>query len=578
MSTGTTNGVVNGMPAANAVASTSSIVTAPSATPSPWPAQLQAIAQPGKPLATWPVNTSDVIFARNLRGVWARSGFVLAGDLGELHYYDPSDGVWHVVPREFIGVQINSYDGTPINGNPNKLVEIKDHRIKGIINRLYDEVYHPDFFGEARSGIQFSNGFLVVDACGATLKPHSPDHRARFALPYAWDPSAKAPMFEKYLGDVFDGDDDAEAKRAALQEWSGGALVGISTDYERAAFCIGEPGSGKSVFAFVKKALYQHVTSISPHHLSHDYKLAALANADLNVPTELPVADMPASETWKAVTSGDYVSARNPYGRVFGFHPRCAHLVLGNGLPHMSDDSSAAFDRALIFMFNRKFRGTEDQIVGLRQQIVAAEMPGVAAWAVAGAIRLMRQQKYTHVPSAVTAAEEWRQESTPILQWISERCEESTNEALVGTLYDDFKRWCEANGNRAPSKGTFGKKLKAAGHPVRKGTNNTRLYKLVLNPIDVRLAGYQVRALAGNKGTVLAAKLVDGDERELQYEVIACEAGQETDAWWAFAAALGLPTCQWKDATKLVHANARARLGADGKVAGLLPVEVSNEQ
>lgn len=474
--------------------SASALGTAPPSIPSSsqWPTSLKPIARPGRALTKWTVHTSDVILARHLQGEWARHGFVLVGDLGELHYYDPSDGVWHIVPREFLGVQINSYDGTQIVDaldTRRKRIEINENKIKGVISRLYDEVHHPKFFDGAPPGIKFTNGFLVVDAMGANLKPHSPDHRARFALPFAWDPNASAPLFEKYLTDVFDDDEDAVAKRAALQEWSGGALTGISTDYEKAAFLIGDPGSGKSVFAFVKKALYRSVASISPHHLSNDYKLAALANAALNAPTELPSADMPASETWKAVTSGDYVSARNPYGRVFGFHPRCAHLVLGNGLPHMSDDTSAAYDRALIITFNRRFRGTDDQVIGLRNQIVANEMPGVAAWAVAGAVRLMKQQKYTHVPSAVTAADEWRHESTPILQWITERCDPSADETLVGTLYADFKRWCEVNGNKPPSKGTFGKRLRAAGYPVRKGTDNARLYKLTLKPIPRATVG-----------------------------------------------------------------------------------------
>jgi P4 family phage/plasmid primase-like protien len=550
------------------------------AAPSPWPTSLQVIERPGAQLTTWTAHTSDVILARVLKAHWLQHGFELVGDLGELHYYDAGDGVWRVAPREFLGVQINSFDGTRIvdeYGTPTKKrVEINEHKIKGVINRLYDEVCHPAFFDSAPFGIQFTNGFLVVDATGATLKQHSRDHRARFALPYAWDPNAKAPLFEKYLSDVFEGDDDAEQKRAALQEWSGGALVRRSTDYEKAALCIGEPGSGKSVFAFVMKALYppDQVASIAPHKLSHEYQCAALANKALNMPTELPSADMPASETWKAATSGDYISARHPSGRVFHFHPRCAHLVMGNSLPHITDETSAAYDRALIFTWNRRFRGTADQVVGLRDQIAATEMPGVAAWAVAGAIRLMRQRKYTHVPSAVKAADEWRQESTPILQWIAERCEASKDETLAGPLYVDFVQWCEANGNKPPSKGTFGKRLKAAGYPGRPGTNNTRLHRLVLKPVDVRFASYQVRALPGSRGVMFTAKLLDVDERELKYEFVAREDEQETPTWWAFAEALGLPACPWKEATKLVHGRARARLGTDGKVAGVIAAEV----
>jgi P4 family phage/plasmid primase-like protien len=542
---------------------------------SSWPASIASIARPGHAMRNWPKHTSDVMLARYLGGVWQRAGLDLVGDLGELHYYDAPEGVWRPVPREFLGVQINSFDGVAIKGNPERVVEIKDHRVKGIVNRLYDEVHHPRFFDEAPRGIAFRNGFLVVDATGATLHPPSKDHRARFALACDWDPHATAPLYTQYLEDVFECDEDADAKRAVLQEWTGGALGGISTDYERALMPIGQPGSGKSVFAFVVKSLFppSAVTAIAPHQLANDYKLAALANAALNVPTELPTAEMVATETWKAVNSGDYVSARNPYGRVFGFHPRAAHLVPGNNLPTMNDETSAAFDRALIVTFDRQFRGTTKQVVGLRDQIVERELAGVAAWAVAGAVRLLQQRRYTHVPSAVEAATEWRQESTPVLQWIAERCEPSSDETIVGVLYDDFRKWCEKNGNKPPSKATLGRKLKRAGYPSRPGTNNVRLYRLTLRPIEVRLASYQVRALPGGKGMMFAARVVDVDDRELSYEFVAVDGSEETDAWRGFASAFGGAGRTWKQAAQLVQARARAILGPDGLVISVTGVE-----
>ena len=75
-------------------------------------------------------------------------------------------------------------------------------------------------FKSSRNIITFSNGLMNVDAA-SDLIPHSPNWCSTVCLPFAYEPSAVCPAWEKFLSEVFEGDQD---RVALIQEFCGYCL------------------------------------------------------------------------------------------------------------------------------------------------------------------------------------------------------------------------------------------------------------------------------------------------------------------------------------------------------------------
>jgi putative DNA primase/helicase len=116
--------------------------------------------------------------------------------------------------------------------------------------------------------------------------------------------------------------------------------------------------------------------------------------------------------------------------------------------------------------------------------VIAAELAGIAAWALEGAARLQRAGSYTAPKASEEAKAEWQQDSDQVKQWISARCAvlppgtSQWRESGLEKLYADYRIWAQANGHAPLASAKLGARLKTIGHEHR--TNIARLYRLEL--------------------------------------------------------------------------------------------------
>ena len=97
--------------------------------------------------------------------------------------------------------------------------------------------------------VVFQNGMLYV--ADDRLVPLSPDVFLTSTLPYDYHPGNQCPLWQWFVGDIFNGDPECVA---LLQEWFGYNLI-ASNHMQSTMFFFGVPASGKSTTAGVLQAL-----------------------------------------------------------------------------------------------------------------------------------------------------------------------------------------------------------------------------------------------------------------------------------------------------------------------------------
>lgn len=147
-------------------------------------------------------------------------------------------------------------------------------------------------------------------------------------------------------GRLFSGFDEQAA--FAARAWLAGALLGIPT--AKILFLWGAGGAGKSVLVELLMEIFGELGvafSDATRLIDHDpYYIARLQSRRLLVISEFTKQILGAGI--KALSGGDRLLARHPYGRPFEFTPRHRILITSNEPPLHSDINSAMSRRLLV--------------------------------------------------------------------------------------------------------------------------------------------------------------------------------------------------------------------------------------
>lgn len=393
-------------------------------------------------------------------------------DRGDIWCFSQENSLWEIIPTDrLIGI-VSGFAGLTVSGMP---LKIRFVDIRGIIEIAKASVYHSGFFNNAPQGIAFKNGFVRIDDNGAvSIEPLVPEHRAVTMLPFDYDPDAPSERWDSYLREIFtlkgeqliaNKDDretldvDREARIAMLQEHAGACLLGTITQYAIALVLTGEGANGKSVYLSVIRSLFpkSSLVSISPQDWENKFYLAELAGAKLNAVNELPDKEIIDSEAFKAVVSGDPIMVARKRERPFQLHPQAGHLFACNALPNARDQSEGMWRRFIVVPFDRIFAPQERDIT-LADKIIASELPGVAAWAVAGAASLRARGSFDLAESSRIVQDEWRLDSDQVRQWVQE-CTAPGGHLGAKVAYAVYREWAKKVGHLTMTERKFQQRL-----------------------------------------------------------------------------------------------------------------------
>jgi len=306
----------------------------------------------------------------------------------------------------------------------------------------------------------------VLDLRTGTLRSAAPDDLITCATGVPFDPQAPAPRWERFLQEICVG--DAELVEA-LARAAGYSLTGITR--EQVIFmCLGDGANGKSTFLNALGAVLGdyagHATSgcfEQPHHgetLSND--VAMLAGKRLVTVEETGENRCLYEQRVKQMTGGDPITARFLYREHFTFFATFKLWMATNYRPRIAGTDNGIWRRVREIPFRATFQGREDLDLA---STLAAELPGILAWAVRGCLAWQREG--LGLPSAVSqATEDYRVESDPVRRFLAECVDKTPGARLSATaFYKAYATWCHREDGVLITQTRFGRRLDQLGYP-----------------------------------------------------------------------------------------------------------------
>lgn len=332
------------------------------------------------------------------------------------------------------------------------------HRAEEVVK--YIEVDAPALWEKPKHDvINVLNGLLDVNS--RTLSPHSADFLSPVQLPVTFDPNARCPAWDKFIGEVFP--EDSEAIAWEIPAW----LMTPDTSIQKAILLVGDGANGKStylraVLAFIGK---NNSAAVSLHKLENDrFSAARLIGKLANVCPDLPSTDLTGTSVFKAITGGDALMAEYKFKDSFDFVAYSRLVFSANHLPKSHDASPAFFRRWFVVPFERTFSdGDPDTIPSDQLDAMLsdpAELSGVLN-KVLEALAALRRRGFSESDSTKRATDEFRHATDPLAVWLDRRTVLNPDAVTPqDQLYREFCRDCAAAGNPTISKTAFGRTMK----------------------------------------------------------------------------------------------------------------------
>jgi putative DNA primase/helicase len=328
----------------------------------------------------------------------------------------------------------------------------------------------------------------VVDLRSGVLRPGSPhDWISKQTLVAPAEPGTPAPLWDAFLHEATRG--DAELQRF-LQKWAGYCLTGDVSE-EVLCFLYGDGGNGKGVFTGVLAAIMGAYAIAMPIEAftaggrqNQEYYRAQMAGARLVTASETESGRQWAEAQIKELTGNETpVSARQPHGRVYTYRPQCKLQFVGNHAPSLKGRSPAMERRLRIVPFEHKPATPNHD---LKNQLVA-EYPAILRWVLDGCLDWQEGRLGT-ASSIQAASSDYFVRQDVFGRWVEDRCNFDASLACApGKLFNDYRAWCQANGETALNSAEFAEKIdRTKGCQRKKIQGNRLVWGIGLKPEEER--------------------------------------------------------------------------------------------
>jgi putative DNA primase/helicase len=318
----------------------------------------------------------------------------------------------------------------------------------------------------------------VVNLKNGELKDAKPgDYMTkRCAVP----PERGAPkLWIEFLQRVTDGDGDLVAY---LQRFAGYALTGTTSEHAL-SFLYGTGANGKTTFLQTLTGIWGDYAVSAGFEVFADSKaerhpteIARLRGARLVVTEETDAGGRWNEGRVKRLTGGGKISAHFMRQDDFEFEPQFKLLIAGNHKPVIRAVDEAIKRRIHLVPFTVTIPPQERD-----KQLMAKledEWPQILHWAIEGCIAW---QEYSLSPGErIIAATEQYVESEDILgAWLEECCERS-GDWDGKSLFDNYRKWCEAQGEHAWSRRAWSNAMLDRGFPQKRTSTSRRFHGVSL--------------------------------------------------------------------------------------------------
>lgn len=259
-----------------------------------------------------------------------------------------------------------------------------------------------------------------------------------------YDKEAKAPRWEKFVSEIFNGDTDLISY---FQRAMGYTLTGLTK--EQALFvCHGNGANGKSTALNTISRVMGSYASATPFDTfeadsrnQYGNDLAALKGKRYVIASESEASRRLAEARVKLVTGQDPISCRFLYGEYFEYVPNFKVWLAVNHKPVIRGTDHGIWRRIHLIPFTQTFgEGSRpmDKELDLK---LAAELPGILNWLITGYTYWKRNG--LQPPDSVQAATaEYKRENDTLIGWLEDRVtEKAEGRVLAQEAYTDYRNY-----------------------------------------------------------------------------------------------------------------------------------------
>lgn len=347
---------------------------------------------------------------------------------------------WEHMPEQEIKVFAeNNFDPKPTE------TVRKEFLSKVLVNELRSKEWYE---GSCARKICLQNG--VYDLEKKELLPHSDEYFFTGVLPYEFDPSAKAPRFEKFMDEVTEGNHEL---KTILLEFAGYAVSGDPCWIHKALILPGEGSNGKSTFMKVLQNLVgpDLYSALQMSALDNDQKRYMLVNKLFNVGEETNIHALSRSESFKTLVSGGDVDIKVVFMKPFNYRNKAKFIFACNKLPYTNDQSYGLFRRLLIVPFNATFNHDMGNVDVDLDEKLAAELPGIFNILMEHYEVLRRRKKFAEGPATRKALSEYMDQNDFYKPFFEEKLHvtgQQTDYVSADEMFQAFIQFWEARGQQ----------------------------------------------------------------------------------------------------------------------------------
>jgi putative DNA primase/helicase len=338
--------------------------------------------------------------------------------------------------------------------------------------------------------VNCANGEVWRDKLGKLdLRPHRPESRLTSCLPFAFDPTAKCPVFDSALLEIFSKADDPpdmvrhcnEAMGYGITPWRGIACFWL---------LIGDGNDGKSKLLQTWQLLLapNAVFNTKIDRFQRDsFNMAELQGKLLLIDDDLKKGTHLDDGLLKTISEQKALTARHAHARSFNFRCLALPIMAGNDFPTTSDNSHGFRRRAMVIPFKRKFSQVEADS-DLFPNIWKTELPGILNRALEGWARVRERGHFVPPADCVVAAKEFLAHANPLAAFLADECVLDQNGKIrLLDLRNRMGKWTSEQGLKKPGpQNTLKRELEGLGYEVRlsQGYNRVRGLRLRSNEAD----------------------------------------------------------------------------------------------
>ena len=313
---------------------------------------------------------------------------------------------------------------------------------------------------DASKLVSLKNGLFHLE--DNILLPHSLGLYTQNSLPFAYDPMAECPLWQKFLSDVWGLD---EQSIDCLQEMFGYILSG-DTSQQKFFNIIGPRRSGKGTINKILVALLGQYNTVAPQleELCDTFGLQPWLGKLLASFTDARAPERNRSAVVSQllrIVGGDTITVNRKNKESWNGYLPTRIVIYSNEVLQLTENSNALTGRMVVLKMTNSFYGKED--TGLSNKLMD-ELSGIFNWAMAGLRRRLERGGYFVQPdSGKELLETMEEMSNPLGTFVDQVMEyDSLGEVDKDAAFMCYKRWAVKHGLNPGNDLSFKRRFLAA--------------------------------------------------------------------------------------------------------------------